>query len=410
MQAALEVTAGPHAGRKIVLTPGVPVRIGRTAKSDYVVAEDTFLSSAHFAVEWSGDNCVVRDLTSSNGTFLNGTRVSEGPVREGDTITAGQSSFALRLDALGGGPAHDPAVPLDQTRHFRPPAPQQRAPFDSDPSFPFGAPPLPPPPPAAGAPPPFEPPPAPAAGAPQHFEPPPRLHPPSPFDSPLPYHPAAGPAHPAQPPPPPPLTFSSAPPALGSFAMPPPPGGPPPAAVAPPEPAATPLPGAESALLDILRGLADPVYAVLDSSLAAALLDSVRAAGGAVENVSETTCLTPLNADSAIAAQLASAGWGNAWGVYIASRQPPAILRNHLRRFQTLMTPDGAEFRFRFSNPALLRAFVAPLSAEEAKTFFGPIVCILAEGHDPAELLLFMPGPAGTLRKTVPLSHVPASA
>jgi hypothetical protein len=38
MQAVLEVTAGPHAGNKIVLRPGVPVRIGRTAKSDYVVA------------------------------------------------------------------------------------------------------------------------------------------------------------------------------------------------------------------------------------------------------------------------------------------------------------------------------------------------------------------------------------
>ena len=78
MQAVLEVTAGPHTGRKIALSPGVPVRIGRTPKSDYVVAEDTFLSGAHFYVEWSGEQCMVRDMNSSNGTFLNGTRMNEG--------------------------------------------------------------------------------------------------------------------------------------------------------------------------------------------------------------------------------------------------------------------------------------------------------------------------------------------
>ncbi len=397
MQAALEVTAGPHAGRKIVLTPGVPVRIGRTAKSDYVVAEDTFLSSAHFAVEWSGDKCVVRDLTSSNGTFLNGTRVSEGPVREGDTITAGQSSFALRLDAFDGEPAHGPAIPLDQTRHFRPaparepppPAPPQQFDAAAEPSLlPSGAPPLP----------------SMSRGA----------SAPSPFDSPPPTGPAPGFVRPpaVSPPPPPPRSFERS--FAGSNDTPLPRGAPPPPFVMPPapapEPAAPPPEPGESTLLDILRGLADPIYAVLDGSLAAAVLDSIRAAGGTVETISENICLTAVNADSPLAAQLASAGWGNSWGVYIASRQPPVILRNHLRRFQTLMTSDGAEFRFRLSNPALLRAFVPMLNAEEAKTFFGPLACILAEGHDPGELLLFMPGPAGTLRKTVPLGRTPASA
>src|SRR5258708_14696036 len=116
MQAVLEVTAGPHAGRKIVLRPGVPVRIGRTAKADYVVAEDTFLSSAHFYVECSSDRCVVRDLSSSNGTYLNGTRMSEGFLREGDVITAGPSSFAARFDPLPQAAAHEPAIPMGDTR------------------------------------------------------------------------------------------------------------------------------------------------------------------------------------------------------------------------------------------------------------------------------------------------------
>src|SRR5258708_31928617 len=125
MQAVLEVTAGPHTGRKIVLRPGVPVRIGRAAQADYVVAEDTFLSSAHFYVECSSDRCVVRDLSSTNGTYLNGTRMSEGFLREGDVITAGPASFALRLVPLPAAAAPQPGtapggsrlVPLAQPRH-----------------------------------------------------------------------------------------------------------------------------------------------------------------------------------------------------------------------------------------------------------------------------------------------------
>src|ERR1700730_11285624 len=125
MQAVLEVTSGPHTGRKISLSPGVPVRIGRTPKSDYVVAEDTFLSGAHFYVEWSGAQCVVRDMSSSNGTFLNGTRMNEGLVRDGDIITAGQSSFALHLDPFADLTPAPPAADMQHTQMVASPFYQQ---------------------------------------------------------------------------------------------------------------------------------------------------------------------------------------------------------------------------------------------------------------------------------------------
>lgn len=306
MLAVLEVTAGPHTGRRIALRPGTPVRIGRTTKADYVVAEDTFLSSAHFYVEWSGEQCVVRDLNSSNGTFLNGTRMTEGRVGEGDIITAGQSSFSLRLNPSEEMATMLNAVVLDETR----PMP-----------LPANAPPL----------------------------------------------PAAAPT------PPPPT-----------------------------RPILTP---SQRALLEILRGLADPIFAVLDRSAAGAFLDEMREAGGAVEILSETTgaCLASVDVTTLIAEQLAAYGWGHGWGVYLTSRQQIAIVRNHLRRFQTLLTPDGAEFQFRFFNPALLRSFLPTLSAGEAKTLFGPMSAILAEGVSADELMLFMPGPSGILEKTLPL-------
>jgi hypothetical protein len=159
-------------------------------------------------------------------------------------------------------------------------------------------------------------------------------------------------------------------------------------------------------MLDVLRGLADPIYAVLDCSAGAAFIDAARAAGSPVEVLSEPSgaCVTSLNPESPQAAQLAADGWGKNWGIYITSRQPLPIVRNHLRRFQVLLSQDGVEFQFRFHNPALLRAFLPTLNVEEAKTLFGPIGAILIEGNTPDNLLLFVRGPEGTLEKTLPLS------
>ncbi len=309
MQAVLEVTAGPHAGRKIVLRPGVSVRIGRTAKADYVVAEDTFLSSAHFYVECSSDRCVVRDLSSSNGTYLNGTRMSEGFLREGDVITAGQSSFAVHFDPFAEAPAHEPVMAMDETRSM-----PSQAPGNSTPSW------------------------APAA---------PRI---------------------------------------------------------------SELTAAQRGLLDVLRGLEHPIFAILDGSAAAGLIDSARASGVAVESLSESprASIVPLNPDSPAGQKLVAEAWGRGWGIYFTSYETAAMLRNHLRRFQTLMTSDRVEFQFRLYNPVLIRSFLPTLSGSEAKALFGPIAGILTEGVAPGDLMLFMPGPEGTLQKTIPLASAAA--
>ncbi|MGA2598327.1 MAG: FHA domain-containing protein [Bryobacteraceae bacterium] len=322
MQAVLEVTAGPHSGQQIVLNPGIPVRIGRTPKADYVVAEDTFLSGAHFYVEWSGEQCIVRDLSSSNGTFLNGTRLSEGVLHEGDVLTAGQSSFSLKANRLSDMTVMLPAVSHDDTSPF----------------------------------------------------------PPSPVPEPL--QPVMLP--PGAPPPP-----------LSAFA------------VAPAPIPVSRLNASQRGMLETLRGLADPVYAVLDCAAAAAFVDAIRAAGGSIEVLSETanSGVVKMDTESPLAEQLAADGWGQGWGIYVTSRQPLVIVRNHLRRFQTILTPDGVEFQFRLHNPALLRSFLPALNGAEAKALFGPITAILVEGNTPNELLLFMPGPAGTLEKSLPLAE-----
>src|ERR1700726_1284132 len=98
MLVILEAVSGPVAGRRIEVREGTSLRIGRSSKSDYAIGEDSYLSGQHFAVECDGAQCRVRDLGSSNGTFVNGERITETVAREGDSVVAGGSTFAIHLD------------------------------------------------------------------------------------------------------------------------------------------------------------------------------------------------------------------------------------------------------------------------------------------------------------------------
>ena len=100
MVVILEAVSGPVLGRRIEVRGGSIVRIGRTGKSDYPIAEDGYLSGLHFAVECDGMQCRIRDLGSSNGTFVNGSRVTEHVVQDGDSVVAGGSTFCIHVDVL----------------------------------------------------------------------------------------------------------------------------------------------------------------------------------------------------------------------------------------------------------------------------------------------------------------------
>jgi hypothetical protein len=99
MLVILEATAGPATGRKIRVSERSILRVGRTARSDYALGEDSYLSGQHFAVENDGAQCRIRDLGSSNGTFVNGDRITDRIVHEGDSIGAGGSTFIVHFDS-----------------------------------------------------------------------------------------------------------------------------------------------------------------------------------------------------------------------------------------------------------------------------------------------------------------------
>ena len=97
MRILFEIRSGPTAGTKIPLKPGQPLRVGRTNKADRAFSDDKLMSSLHFAIEYSEKGCRLLDLNSSNGTFLNGARVKEATLANGDEIRAGNTVFVIRM-------------------------------------------------------------------------------------------------------------------------------------------------------------------------------------------------------------------------------------------------------------------------------------------------------------------------
>ena len=108
MRIFLELRSGPNAGNKIPLTPGQALRLGRHPTADHPFPDDKLMSSLHFAIEYGEKGCRILDLQSSNGTFLNGARVKEASLANGDEIRAGNSVFVVRMlpdEALPAAPA-----------------------------------------------------------------------------------------------------------------------------------------------------------------------------------------------------------------------------------------------------------------------------------------------------------------
>ncbi len=84
--------------------------IGRVEDNTFQIAEPS-VSSHHCEVLLRGPDVVVRDLNSTNGTFINGEKVSETVLKPGQVLRLGQIEMRLETDA----PRSPTKKPIDQT-------------------------------------------------------------------------------------------------------------------------------------------------------------------------------------------------------------------------------------------------------------------------------------------------------
>jgi predicted S18 family serine protease len=72
---------------------------------------DPQASTQHCELLFDGARLVVRDLQSTNGTFFNGQRITETPLRPGQSISVGQSVVVLMAIKAAGGATPTPVIP-----------------------------------------------------------------------------------------------------------------------------------------------------------------------------------------------------------------------------------------------------------------------------------------------------------
>ena len=94
-QAMILIQGGPRSGQVVALG-GLAVTIGRRSDND-VIVDDPSVSRRHTLIMDTAGGYVVRDLNSTNGTFVNRERLGddEYTLKSGDLIRVGGSEITL---------------------------------------------------------------------------------------------------------------------------------------------------------------------------------------------------------------------------------------------------------------------------------------------------------------------------
>lgn len=94
-KAFLQIVAGHRAGTQVPIPETVPLVIGR--KKGDLILDDPLVSGVHARVLLRDDQWVIQDLSSTNGTMVDGRLVREAPLRPGNEIAIGSCRMILFL-------------------------------------------------------------------------------------------------------------------------------------------------------------------------------------------------------------------------------------------------------------------------------------------------------------------------
>jgi serine/threonine protein kinase len=115
----LRVTAGNAHGTEIQVEDELV--IGRQASEEGQLGQDAEISREHARIARSGESFVIEDLGSTNGTFVNGRRISKAEILSpGDRIQVGATTLVVQVSVPA---AATPEAPATEAAPEAPPAP-----------------------------------------------------------------------------------------------------------------------------------------------------------------------------------------------------------------------------------------------------------------------------------------------
>src|SRR5262245_42158601 len=123
MRVVVRIESGPDAGEERTLEPGQVLRVGRTKPSDWCLEHDPRMGNNHFDLECDERTCRFREVRTRFGTKVNGVKLTEAQLRDGDRIEAGTTTFRVRIEGGVPAPAAPPPVAQPASAPVAPPAP-----------------------------------------------------------------------------------------------------------------------------------------------------------------------------------------------------------------------------------------------------------------------------------------------
>jgi pSer/pThr/pTyr-binding forkhead associated (FHA) protein len=116
MQVKLKVLVGKSAGKEITV-PVSRFLIGRS-KDCHMRPKSDSISRNHCAILTKGDQVVVRDLNSRNGTLVNGNKLDgDCAVKNGDKVKVGKLEFEMLITGV---PAKEAKKPVKEPAEAAP--------------------------------------------------------------------------------------------------------------------------------------------------------------------------------------------------------------------------------------------------------------------------------------------------
>src|SRR5688572_28784405 len=113
MRLALRFISGKYQGGEFPLEEEREIIVGRSSDLDMVLVEE-MVSRRHARIQLIGGSVNIDDLGSTNGTFVNGERVTHAELQEGDRVLIGSNILkVVSTDGTGN------AEPLDGVQMSR---------------------------------------------------------------------------------------------------------------------------------------------------------------------------------------------------------------------------------------------------------------------------------------------------
>ena len=70
-------------------------------RNGYLIPEDDFVSGIHCVIDYDGKNFTVRDLSSRNGTYVNGTKITAARrLEDGDKLRLGKTTIEVNISEI----------------------------------------------------------------------------------------------------------------------------------------------------------------------------------------------------------------------------------------------------------------------------------------------------------------------